>query len=138
MKNRILKVGVIILFSALIMINIDLLFETDKVFWMQSSSVKASDEILWDYFDNTELIPLHKLTYKPCWQVDLEVGAFVIYLEGIPIPIPYPKGISVNNNKWRWVCKKEQLPVNCDPNKQTECKETKEMVEEEVPFEECF
>jgi hypothetical protein len=133
MKKRLLKTGIILATATLVMINIQLLFDTSDNPLLQGSTAKASDEYY--YYDDQEIdrfIPKHMLDNIKCWDFDLQVVVTTVPIRNITIPLPVGVQMSLETDGRRWACEKINEIIYCDSYKISECKPVDSADGEEV------
>ena len=123
MKKKLIKATVLIAIATLVMLNIQILFDTSDSTIFKGSTVMAQEEestYLTD-IDPTRFYPMRVLQNRTCWDFDLEMGAFFYPASGTLIPIPYIKDMGISTDGEKWICKKEDQIVYCDSEKMTDC-----------------
>ncbi len=123
MKKRLLKTGIILATATLVMINIQLLFDTSDNPLFQGSTAKASDE--YQYYDDqnpNNWAYKHILDNIKCWDFDFQVVVSSVVIKGYTIALPVGIEISLETDGRRWACEKINEIIYCDQDRLSECK----------------
>ncbi|MDX9929648.1 MAG: hypothetical protein RBS37_07335 [Bacteroidales bacterium] len=122
MKKRLLKTGIILATATLVMINIQLLFDTSDNPLFQGSTAKASDEYYYqgDQVPNTDYFPNHYMKISRCFFFDLEVDLTLFSYQDYFLPkLSVDIDLSLNASKMQ--CKPINQIISCYLPNQRPC-----------------
>jgi hypothetical protein len=145
MKKLLLRTAFLIAATTLILINVQLLFDTSENPFFNQSTLKAQlpegdediSQYTWDYMIQRpyEFLRGYRLKYVNCTEINWQIGLDVYVAGGYLVPaIGAIVGSSYSGNKWDCVRQLFNNDIFCHIKKMTPCtKSTDEVADSDSP-----